>query len=81
MRRPGTELDVPNPVQREVKPLSIVEAARRIRSAIDRALTKEEYNVFSNNWPQGIPEAELEQVIASMFDENPQQIDQANLTK
>ncbi|MBW8034194.1 MAG: transposase family protein [Planctomycetes bacterium] len=81
MRRPGTELDVPNPIQVELKPLSIVEAARRIRSSLDRALTTEEYNIFSNNWPQGIPEENIEQIIAELRGENSQQADQINLTK
>ncbi len=61
--RRGTELHVPNPVQIEVKPLSLVEALRNLREWLGRAITPAEREQISQWYPQGVPETDLQDIV------------------
>jgi len=59
MRR-GTELDVPNPVQVDLKPLDHVQAAYEMRARLQRSLTPEDNARICAWFPDGVPESELD---------------------
>lgn len=61
--RRGTELHVPNPVQIEVKPLSLVEALRNLREWLGRAITPAEREQITQWYPQGVPETDLQDIV------------------
>lgn len=61
--RRGTELHVPNPVQIEVKPLSLVVALRNLREWLGRAITPAEREQISQWYPQGVPETDLQDIV------------------
>ena len=67
--RRGTELNVPSPVQIEKKPYSHVEAMRWARGRINRALTAEENAWVRAAWPDGVPETELDSLLARLMGE------------
>lgn len=60
MQRPGSELDVPNRLHVEVKPLSYVEAAKLVMAQLSRSLTPEENRLMRESYPDGIPPDELD---------------------
>ena len=62
----GTQLNVPSPVQIELKPLSFVEASRWAVGRIGRGLTPEENAWVRTTWPGGVPEEELETLLAKL---------------
>lgn len=62
----GTQLNVPSPVQIELKPLSFVEASRWAVGRIGRGLTPEENAWVRATWPGGVPEEELETLLAKL---------------
>lgn len=62
----GTQLNVPSPVQIELKPYSIYEAMRWVVGRIGRPLSPEENAWVRETWPQGVPEAELETMLARL---------------
>ncbi|MDP2091959.1 MAG: hypothetical protein Q8K17_03055, partial [Pseudohongiella sp.] len=60
MPRLGTDIDLPNTNLLETKPLSTLEAAKRLRSSIGRALTPEENQLIRDRFPTGVPVAEFD---------------------
>ena len=62
----GTQLNVPSPVQIELKPYSIYEAMRWVVGRIGRPLSPEENAWVRETWPQGVPETELETLLARL---------------
>ncbi|URX63278.1 DDE-type integrase/transposase/recombinase [Luteibacter anthropi] len=65
IQRRGTELDVPNPVQIELKPLSLLDALKELKFRLgDRNLTKEESTAVRQWYPDGVPETELDDLVA-----------------
>jgi len=60
MRRPGSELDVPNRMHVEVKPLSYIEAARLLISQLGRALSPDDNRAMREAYPDGVPPDEIE---------------------
>lgn len=60
----GSQLNVPSPVQIELKPLTFVEASRWIVGRIGRSLSPEENALVRETWPAGVPETELENLLA-----------------
>lgn len=60
----GTQLNVPTPVQVESKPYSHIEATRWAFGRLGRGLTPEENALVREMWPDGVPEAELETMLA-----------------
>lgn len=61
--RRGTELHLPNPVQIEVKPLSLVEALRNLRDWLGRPISPAERERITQWYPQGVPETELQDIV------------------
>lgn len=62
--RRGTELNVPAPVQVDARAYTHIEAMRWAVGRIGRALTPEENALVRASWPAGVPEAELELMLA-----------------
>lgn len=62
----GTELNVPTPVQVETKPYSHIEATRWAAGRLGRGLTPEENALVRAAWPDGVPETELETLLARL---------------
>lgn len=62
----GTQLNVPTPVQVEAKPYSHIEALRWAAGRLHRALTPEENAWVRETWPGGVPETELEEMLARL---------------
>lgn len=64
LQRRGTELHVPNPLQIEVKPLSLVEALFELRARLDRSLESHEAAAVRTWFPDGVPAEELDGLVA-----------------
>lgn len=62
----GTQLNVPAPVQIETKPYTHIDAARWVVGRLSRALTPEENAWMRSTWPEGVPEADLETMLARL---------------
>lgn len=58
--RRGTELDVPNPVQVELRPLAVIDALKELRARFDRNITAAEAAQVREWFPDGVPESELD---------------------
>lgn len=71
MRRRGTELDIPHAVQPELKPLTIVEALKRLRIEYGLKLTPSDNAEVKRRYPAGVPEEELNQLAAWLKGETP----------
>ncbi len=61
--RRGTDLHVPNPVQVELKPLSLVEALRALREWLGRPISSPERELVAEWYPQGVPETDLGEIV------------------
>lgn len=66
MVRRGTELDVPDPVHIELKPLDFITASKELRARLDRRITPDEQESIRAWYPDGIPETELDAVAARL---------------
>lgn len=62
----GTQLNVPSPVQMETKPYTYIEALRWAVGRLGRPLTTEESAWARETWPQGVPENDLELMLAQL---------------
>lgn len=62
----GTQLNVPTPVQIEAKPYSHIDATRWAAGRLGRGLAPEENALVRQSWPDGVPEAELETMLARL---------------
>lgn len=62
----GTQLNVPAPVQITAKPYSLIEAMRWASGRMHRALTPQENAWVRETWPQGVPETELDGLLARL---------------
>lgn len=69
--RRGTSMDVPSPVQIEDKPLDLVSALKELRFRLDRPLAAEETAALREQFPQGIPETELDAIAERLRDPQP----------
>jgi len=58
--RRGTELDVPNPIHVDLRPLSHVQALLELRARLERPLTPAEASRVRGWFPDGVPETELD---------------------
>lgn len=68
--RRGTQLNVPSPVQIDIKPHTPYEAMVWASGRLGRDLTAEENTWVRTTWPQGVPEAELDGLLAHLqYDE------------
>jgi hypothetical protein len=63
MRRPGTELTVPNRAAQEARPLSITEACKRLLAELGRRSDINYYTLLARDYPQGITETDLDALI------------------
>lgn len=66
MQRRGTELNVPNPVQTELKPLTHVEALFELRSRLGRALSTDEAASVAQQFPDGVPYESLDHLVEAI---------------
>lgn len=65
--RRGTEMNVPNPVQIELRPLDHVTAMKEIRARLTRTLTPED-NANVRAWfPDGVPETDLDVLVQRLI--------------
>lgn len=62
----GTELNVPTPVHVESRAYTLIEAMRWAVGRIGRGLTAEENALVRETWPDGVPEGELELMLARL---------------
>ncbi|PCJ88581.1 MAG: integrase [Thiotrichaceae bacterium] len=60
MQRPGSDLDVPNRMQVEVKPLTYIEAAKLLIQQLGRTLTPDDNQMMRETYPDGVPPDEIE---------------------
>lgn len=61
MDRPGERLNVPNPIQIEIKPLSHTVAAMRLRTMLGRPVLAEDRAKLVEWYPQGVLEEQLQE--------------------
>tara|TARA_R110002096_G_scaffold172484_8_gene346203 strand:+ start:4006 stop:5790 length:1785 start_codon:yes stop_codon:yes gene_type:complete len=66
MRRPGSELDVPNRMQTEIKPLSVTEASKRLVAELGQIEGVSFYTLVGNQFPDGITEEQLRELISNI---------------
>lgn len=57
----GTAMDVPNPTQVEIKPLTQIQAAIRLRTLLGRPVTAEDRAHLSEWYPDGVMEEQLQE--------------------
>lgn len=62
----GTQLNVPSPVQIEMKPYTHLETMKWVVGRIGRGITAEENAWVRTTWPQGVPQDELETVLSRL---------------
>jgi transposase InsO family protein len=74
MNRPGTALDVPGAVKIEEKPLSHIEAMKRLRAGMDRALTSDENAMIREQYPNGVPADELDRLLQAIVNPEPMRV-------
>ncbi len=58
----GTALNIPNPAQIEIKPLSVVAAAKQLILMIGRGMTSEENAWLHKEYAGGVPEEALQEI-------------------
>ncbi len=63
MRRPGSEMDVPNRMHTEIKPLTITEACKRLVSEFGQIENLNYYELISKNFPDGVTDEQLRNLI------------------
>ncbi|MGN6229156.1 MAG: hypothetical protein ACTHNM_17155 [Dyella sp.] len=73
IQRRGTLLDVPNPVQVELRPLSVIEVLKHLHARLDRDITREESALVFELYPDGVPEQDLEALVERIANPAPQQ--------
>jgi len=66
MRRPGTELTVPNRAAREARPLTLPEACKRLLAELGRRSDINYYTLLARDFPAGITETQLDDLIAAL---------------
>ena len=62
MDRPGERLNVPDRLQVEIKPLSLIEAKMRLRNMMPDKLTSEQNTLLKQAYPNGVMEDQLVEV-------------------
>ncbi|MGH8470845.1 MAG: transposase [Gammaproteobacteria bacterium] len=71
MARPGTEIGLPDRAHVEHQPLGHVEALKRLRSLLGRALTPADNRCVRERYPGGVPEEVLDELAAWLRGEVP----------
>lgn len=62
MDRPGERLNVPSPIQIEIKPLTHTQAAMRLRTLLGRPVAAEDRAKLAEWYPDGVMEEQLQEV-------------------
>lgn len=63
LQRRGTEIDLPNPMQLEDKPLSLIEALQELRARIGRPLATHESAAVRAWFPEGVPVDQVDALV------------------
>ena len=64
MRRPGTELSIPDRARPEIKPITITEACKQLVMTLGPAPKGVSYyDLVSTHFPDGVPEEEMESLV------------------
>lgn len=63
MPRRGTELDVPDRAQVEIKPLSITDACKRLVATLGKQDGVNYFELVSQQYPDGVPEEEFDNLV------------------
>jgi len=66
MKRPGSELNVPDRYQMQAKPLTHIEACKRLIAELGRALTPEENATVRSTYPDGVPEEQFNSLLTTI---------------
>ncbi len=69
MRRPGSELPVPDRVEKHDRLLSPTEACKRLLAALGRREDINYYELMTSDYPDGITETVLDTLIAMLRDD------------
>lgn len=64
--RAGTAMNIPNPAQVVIKPLTQMQAAVHMRAVLGRAVTVEENQRIAQLYPEGVPEEALPDLAAKL---------------
>ena len=64
--RAGTAMNIPNPAQVVIKPLTQMQAAVHMRTMLGRAVTVEENQRIAQLYPDGVPEEALQELAATL---------------
>ena len=72
IQRPGSELHVPETAQVVVQPLSLVQALKVLRGRLNRPLTTHENQYIQEQYPGGVPDAEINSVVEYFTNPQPQ---------
>ena len=75
--RPGTELTIPSEVSLNEKPLTHIQAMKRLSRALQRSLTPEENTDLRSEYPDGLTEEQIDQHLYLL--KNPQPTTQPGL--
>jgi hypothetical protein len=63
MDRPGERLNVPDRLQVEIKPLSLIETKMRLRQMLGYPVTPEQNKMLRELYPDGVMEDQLKEVM------------------
>lgn len=63
MVRRGTDLHIPNPIQVELKPLSLIESLRALRDWLGRPISSAERELVAEWYPKGVLETDLADIV------------------
>ncbi|MDW7745867.1 transposase [Halomonas sp.] len=69
MARRGTPLDVAKATSVTLAPLSMIEALKRLRERLGRALSPDESDLVRNRYPEGVPEEQLDALVAELIEQ------------
>lgn len=68
MDRPGTPLDVAQAAPAALAPMPLIEALKALRSRLNRPLSAEESDRVRARYPDGVPEEQLDDLVAWLTD-------------
>lgn len=63
IKRPGSELSLPDQYSFEAKPLTHIETCKRLVAELDRSLDPHEHSLVRELYPDGVPESEFSNLL------------------
>lgn len=69
MTRPGTPLEVARATPTTLAPLTHIEALKRLKAQLGRALSPDESDLVKERHPDGVPEEQLDDLVAWLVDQ------------